>query len=67
MVAGFRERFPGVPIEQYTAEASEFFDRTFDGALALKNEEGLCGSSRSEQSEEGGSEKRTADVQTSGN
>ena len=28
MVAAFRERFPGVPIEQNTVEASEFFDRT---------------------------------------
>ena len=34
MVAAFRERFPGVPIEQSTVEASEFFDRTFDGVLA---------------------------------
>ena len=34
MVAAFRERFPGVPIEQNTVEASEFFDRTFDGVLA---------------------------------
>ena len=34
MVAAFRERFPGVPIEQSTAEASTFFDRTFDGVLA---------------------------------
>ena len=34
MVAAFRERFPGVPIEHNTVEASAFFDRTFDGALA---------------------------------
>jgi SAM-dependent methyltransferase len=30
MVAAFRERFPSVPIEQSTVEASRFFDRTFD-------------------------------------
>lgn len=35
MVAAFRERFPGVPIEKNTAEGSAFFDRTFDGVLAL--------------------------------
>ena len=34
MVATFRERFPGVPIEHNTAEASHFFNRTFDGVLA---------------------------------
>ena len=34
MVAAFRERFPSVPIEQSTVEASKFFDRTFDGVLA---------------------------------
>lgn len=34
MVAAFRARFPGVPIEQSTVEASRFFDRTFDGVLA---------------------------------
>jgi SAM-dependent methyltransferase len=34
MVAAFRERFPGVPIEHSTVEASEFFGRTFDGVLA---------------------------------
>ena len=34
MVAAFRERFPGVPIEQNTVEASELFNRTFDGVLA---------------------------------
>lgn len=34
MVAAFRERFPSVPIEQNTVEASEFFNRTFDGVLA---------------------------------
>ena len=34
MVAAFRERFPDVPIEHGTVEASRFFDRTFDGVLA---------------------------------
>jgi SAM-dependent methyltransferase len=34
MVAAFRERFPAVPIEHNTVEASAFFDRTFDGVLA---------------------------------
>ena len=34
MVAAFRERFPHVPVEQNTVEASEFFNRSFDGALA---------------------------------
>jgi cyclopropane fatty-acyl-phospholipid synthase-like methyltransferase len=34
MVAAFRERFPGVPIERNTVEASEFFNRTFNGVLA---------------------------------
>jgi SAM-dependent methyltransferase len=34
MVAAFRERFPSVPIEQNTVEASSFFSRTFDGVLA---------------------------------
>src|SRR5688572_19079479 len=34
MVAAFRERFPGVPIEQSTVQMSRFFDRTFDGVLA---------------------------------
>lgn len=34
MVAAFRERFPGVPIEQSTVEASSFFDRSFSGVLA---------------------------------
>jgi SAM-dependent methyltransferase len=34
MVAAFREHFPGVPVEQNTAEASAFFNRTFDGVLA---------------------------------
>ena len=34
MVAAFRERFPDVPIDQSTVEASRFFDRTFDGVLA---------------------------------
>ena len=34
MVAAFRERFPSVPIERNTVEASEFFNRTFCGVLA---------------------------------
>jgi len=34
MVAAFRERFPDVPIERNTVEASEFFGRTFNGVLA---------------------------------
>ena len=34
MVAAFRERFPHVPVEHNTVEASEFFGRTFDGVLA---------------------------------
>jgi SAM-dependent methyltransferase len=34
MVAAFRARFPGVPIERNTVEASDFFDRTFEGVLA---------------------------------
>lgn len=34
MVAAFRERFPGVPVELNTVEASAFFNRTFDGVLA---------------------------------
>src|SRR5688572_16928441 len=34
MVAAFRERFPDVPIEQNTAQASTLFNRTFDGVLA---------------------------------
>jgi SAM-dependent methyltransferase len=34
MVAAFRERFPGVPIDHSTVEASTFFGRTFDGVLA---------------------------------
>jgi SAM-dependent methyltransferase len=34
MVAAFRARFPSLPIEQNTAEASTFFDRSFDGVLA---------------------------------
>ena len=34
MVAAFRDRFPGVPIERNTVEASEFFNRTFRGVLA---------------------------------
>ena len=34
MVAAFRERFPGVPIERNTAQASDFFGRKFDGVIA---------------------------------
>jgi SAM-dependent methyltransferase len=34
MVAAFRERFPGVPVERNTVEASEFFNRTYSGVLA---------------------------------
>ena len=34
MVAAFRERFPGVPVERNTVQASEFFNRTFTGVLA---------------------------------
>lgn len=34
MVAAFRERFPGVPIEQNAVEASALFGRTFDGVIA---------------------------------
>jgi SAM-dependent methyltransferase len=34
MVAAFRERFPGVPVERKSVEASEFFNQTFDGVLA---------------------------------
>lgn len=34
MVAAFRDKFPGVPIELNTVEASRFFNRTFDGVLA---------------------------------
>lgn len=34
MVGAFRERFPSVPIEHSTVEASGFFNRTFDGVLA---------------------------------
>lgn len=34
MVAAFRERFPDVPIELNTVEASAFWNRTFDGVLA---------------------------------
>jgi SAM-dependent methyltransferase len=34
MVAAFRERFPGVPIEQNSVVASELFNRTFSGVLA---------------------------------
>lgn len=34
MVAAFRERFPGVPVECSTVETSHFFEREFDGVLA---------------------------------
>lgn len=34
MVAAFRTRFPEVPIEHNTVEASDFFGRQFDGVLA---------------------------------
>jgi SAM-dependent methyltransferase len=34
MVAAFRERFPGVPVECSTVEASDLFGREFDGVLA---------------------------------
>lgn len=34
MVAAFRQRFPGVPIEHSTVEDSEFFNRCFSGVLA---------------------------------
>ena len=34
MVAAFRQRFPGVPIECNTAEASDYFNRTYTGVLA---------------------------------
>lgn len=34
MVAAFRERLPGVPVECNTVEASGFFGRQFEGVLA---------------------------------
>lgn len=34
MVAAFHERFPELPVERSTVEASEFFNRLFDGVLA---------------------------------
>ena len=34
MVATFRDRFPGVPVECAAVEDSDFFDRTFDGVVA---------------------------------
>jgi SAM-dependent methyltransferase len=34
MVAAFRARFPDVPVECNTVEASDFFGREFDGVLA---------------------------------
>ena len=35
MVAAFKRRFPGVAVACEPAERSRFFDRTFDGALAI--------------------------------
>jgi SAM-dependent methyltransferase len=35
MVAAFQRRFPGVEVACEPAETSHFFDRTFDGALAI--------------------------------
>ncbi len=35
MVAAFQRRFPGVEVACEPAERSRFFDRTFDGALAI--------------------------------
>lgn len=35
MVAAFRRRFPGVEVICEPAERSHFFDRTFDGVLAI--------------------------------
>ena len=35
MVAALQQRFPGVEIACEPAESSRFFDRTFDGALAV--------------------------------
>ena len=34
MVAAFRARFPGVPVECAAVEDSDFFSRTFDGVVA---------------------------------
>ncbi len=34
MAAAFHERFPSVPIDRNTVEASEFFHRNFNGVLA---------------------------------
>jgi SAM-dependent methyltransferase len=34
MATAFRERFPDAPIDHNTVEASDFFNRTFDGVLA---------------------------------
>lgn len=34
MVAAFREKFPGVPVECNSVESSNFFGRTFDGVIA---------------------------------
>lgn len=34
MVAAFRERFPGVPVECNSVERSDFFGRKFDGVIA---------------------------------
>ena len=35
MVSAFRQRFPGVPVKCESAEQSHFFNRTFDGILAI--------------------------------
>ncbi len=35
MVAAYRERFPGVPIEQNTVEGSEFLNQTFSGVRSV--------------------------------
>ena len=34
MVAAFRDRFPGAPVECAAVEDSDFFNRTFDGVVA---------------------------------
>ena len=54
MVAAFRERFPGVPIEQNTVEASEFFDRTFRWRACLGSVVLTRPSSASARHREGG-------------
>ena len=35
MIAAFRDRFPGVPVECAAVEESEFFHRMFDGVVAV--------------------------------